>query len=410
MDKRIYADNSATTRVRPEVADAMLKILTEDFGNPSSIHSYGRKAKEYLENSRSEIAKVLRAHDKEIFFTSGGTESDNTVILGLAKYFEENNIPGKEKHIVTSKIEHPAVKEPLEYLEKKGWNVSWISVNKEGFIDLEELKSKVTPKTFLISIIHANNEIGTIQDLEEISRICKKNNVFFHTDAVQSFGKVPLNVKKINADFVSISSHKIYGPKGVGALYVKNPSVISPLLIGGGQQNNLRPGTENLPSIVGFATAARIINNEMLENAKRLRLLQITLVERLSKVNNVILTGVTIDKVKENLAEEKFLYRIPGHVSICVKGVEGETLVLQLDLKGIAASSGSACKSKGKTNKESEFIPSHVLVALEVPGEYIKGSLRMTLGRGNTSEDVDYIVETVGEIVNKLTVDVVIAK
>jgi cysteine desulfurase len=252
----------------------------------------------------------------------------------------------------------------------------------------------------LVSIIHANNEIGTIQDLKKITSICKKNDVLFHTDAVQSFGKIPIDVKDMNIDCLSVSSHKIYGPKGVGALYIKDKNKIAPLITGGGQENNLRSGTENLPGIVGFSTAAYLLNQELLENSKRLRKLQITLMDRLLKCNNIIFTGAGLVKIKENIPVEKFLHRIPGHVSFCVQNTEGENLVLQADLKGIAISSGSACSTKDIEKPILE--PSHILKAIKVPQDYIKGSLRITLGRENTEEDVICIAETIQTIINSL--------
>lgn len=394
--KTIYVDHSSTTRVRPEVVQAMSVVLQEDFGNPSSIHRFGRKAKEHLNCSRSAIASIINASEEQIFFTSGGTESDNTVILGLAKYFDESRIKNKDKHIISTKIEHPAVKEPLEYLETKGWNVSWLGVDKEGFINLEELKSSILPRTFLVSVIHANNEIGTIQDLKKISAICKENNVLFHSDAVQSYGKIPINMQELEIDFMSFSAHKIYGPKGVGALYIKGTGNFAPILIGGGQQKGVRPGTENLASIVGFAAASKLLKNEMLDNAKRLRNLQINLMEGLLNTEDIILTGVSIDKVRENIPGEKYLHRIPGHVSACVKDVEGENLILQLDLAGIAASSGSACSS-------GTLEPSHVLVALGVREDYVRGSLRLTLGRENTEEDINYITNSLKATIGNLS-------
>ncbi len=398
--KTIYADNSATTKVRNEVAEVMLKVLKEDFGNPSSIHAYGRKAKTYLEEARTNIASLINAGDEQIFFTSGGTESINTVILGISKTTERG-------HIITTKIEHPATKEALEYLETKGWEITWLSVDNEGFIDLEELKRSISKKTSLVSIIHANNEIGTIQDIKTISEICTQSNVLFHIDAVQSFGKIPIDVKELNIDFMSMSSHKIYGPKGTGALYIKSPEKLPPLLIGGGQENKVRPGTENLAGIVGFSMAAKLIKDEILPNAKKLRKLQLELMEILSKLENMILTGPGLDKVKENISNEKFLYRLPGHISICCKDTEGESLVLQADLKGIAISSGSACSTKDSTTK---IKPSHVLQACKIPEDYIKGSLRITLGKDNTSDEVLYIFETIKNILDGVKKKIVALK
>ncbi len=394
--KTIYADHSATTKARPEVINAMVDILQIDFGNPSSIHSFGRIAKQHLEAAREDISSAIKAEKEQIFFTSGGTESNNTVIFGLVKAFEEGKFKNKRKHIITSKIEHPSIKEPLEYLQNKGWEISWINVDKEGFLNLEELKKSIDKETLLVSIIHANNEIGTVQDLKKISSICNEKNVLFHTDAVQSFCKIPIDVSKIPIDFMTLSSHKIYGPKGAGALYIKTSENLSPLLIGGGQEKQLRPGTENLAGIVGFGLAAKLLNSEMKDLSKKLRLMQLELMENLKKIDSVILTGVNIEKVKENIPEEKYLYRLPGHISICVKDIEGENLILQMDLNGIATSSGSACSS-------GTMEPSHVLVALDTPNNYIRGSLRLTLGRENTVDDIIHITKSLEEIIKKLS-------
>ncbi len=402
--KIIYADNSATTKVRNEVAEVMLKVLKEDFGNPSSIHSYGRKAKSHLEEARNNIASLINADNEQIFFTSGGTESINTVIFGISKMTDIG-------HIITTKTEHPAAKESLEYLEQKGWNITWLSVDKEGFIDLEELKRNISRRGLLqqtlVSIIHVNNEIGTIQDLKTISEICSKNNVLFHIDAVQSFGKIPINVKETNIDFMSISSHKIYGPKGTGALYIKSFDKLSPILIGGGQENKIRPGTENLPGIAGFGIAAKLIKDEILSNAKRLRKLQFELMEKFSKTENIMLTGPGLDKIKENIPDEKFLYRLPGHISICCKDIEGESLVLQADLKGLAISSGSACSTKNST---VQIKPSHVFHACGVPSAYIKGSLRISLGKDNFEDEIPHIFEMIKGIVENVNKKPVVLK
>ena len=401
--KTIYADNSATTKVRDEVAETMLKILKEGFGNPSSLHSFGRTAKLYLEEARGNISSLVNAKEEQIFFTSGGTESINTVIFGVSKMVETG-------HIITTKIEHSAVKESLEYLEQKGWSITWLNVDKEGFVDLDELKSKITPKTTLVSIIHANNEIGTIQDLKKISEICTKNNVLFHTDAVQSFGKIPIDVKNLNIDFMSMSGHKIYGPKGTGAIYIKSKDRLSPIFIGGGQENKIRPGTENMPGIIGFGIAAKLLKDEMLPNAQKLRKLQIWLMERFLEVPELLLTGPGFKKVKENIPHEKFFHRIPGHVSICCKDIEGEGLVLQADLKGIALSSGSACSSRDVINRVPQIKPSHVLIGCGIPEDYAKGSLRITLGKDNSEDEIPYIFETIKNIISNINKKAVVLK
>lgn len=384
FNKRVYADNSATTKVRAEVVSAMVDVLQENFGNPSSLHYFGRNAKKLLNESRRNIASLINANDDEIVFTSGGTESNNLFLFGLTKKY-----PNK-KHLITSKIEHSSLKEPFEYLEKNGWEVTWLDVDGKGFVDLKQLKSKIKESTLLVSIIHANNEIGTIQDLKTISNICKEKNVFFHSDCIQSFGKINIDVKDLGVDFISLSGHKIYGPKGVGALYVKSDVEMSPGLIGGGQENNLRPGTENLPGIVGFGVAAKLLADEMGENLLKLRLLQTSLIEKMIKNEEMILTGPGLDKLN---------YRLPGHISLCVKDVEGESLVLQMDLKGISVSSGSACSSQ---KKDKAVEPSHVTKAIGVSKDFEKGSLRITFSVENTLEDVEYIVSSLLEILQRI--------
>lgn len=384
FSRKIYADNSATTKVRPEVVSVMVDTLQENFGNPSSLHSYGKNAKKILNESRKNIASLINADEDEIVFTSGGTESNNLVIFGLTKMFPD------KKHLVTTKIEHSSVKEPFESLEKNGWEITWLDVDKKGFIDIEQLKSSLKKDTLLVSIIHSNNEIGTIQDIETISSICKEKKVLLHSDCIQSFGKISIDVKELNVDFISLSGHKIYGPKGIGALYIKSSEHISPLLIGGGQENSLRPGTENLPGIAGFGMAAKLLKDEMDINSKKLKLLQSNLMEKIIKIDGVILTGPDIDELNQ---------RLPGHVSICTKDIEGESLVLQMDLKGIAVSSGSACSSQ---KKDKAVEPSHVIKALRLSKDYEKGSLRISFGIENTAEDVECIESSLKEILEKV--------
>lgn len=382
--KRIYADNSATTKVRPEVVSIMVDVLQENFGNPSSLHSYGKNAKKILNDSRKNIASLINANEDEVIFTSGGTESNNLVILGLVKMFPD------KKHLITTKIEHSSVKEPFEYLEKNGWDVTWLDVDKKGFIDLEQFKSKIKENTLLVSIIHANNEIGTIQDIKSISSICKEKKVLFHSDCIQSFGKILIDVKELNVDFISLSGHKIYGPKGIGALYIKSSENINSLLIGGGQENGLRPGTENLPGIAGFGVAAKLLKDEMNFNSEKLKQLQLSLMEKFVKIEGLVLTGPGVDDLEQ---------RLPGHVSVCVKDIEGESLVLQMDLKGIAVSSGSACSSQ---KKDKAVEPSYVIKALGLPKDYEKGSLRITFGMENTLEDSECIESSLKEILEKI--------
>lgn len=384
FSKRIYVDNSATTKVRPEVVSVMVDALQENFGNPSSIHFYGKNGKKILNKSRENIASLINANEDEVIFTSGGTESNNLAIFGLVKKFSN------KKHLITTKIEHSSVKESFEYLEKNGWEVTWLDVDEKGFVDLEQLKSSIKKNTLLVSIIHSNNEIGTIQDIENISNICQQNKVFFHADCIQSLGKIPINVKELNIDFVSLSAHKIYGPKGVGALYIKSSESINPILVGGGQENVLRPGTENLPGIAGFGMAAKLLKDEMINNSRKLQLLQSSLMEKMMKIDELVLTGPGMNELSR---------RLPGHVSVCVKGIEGESLVLQMDLKGIAVSSGSACSSQ---KKDKAVEPSHVIKALGLTKDYEKGSLRITFGIENTMDDVEYIEVALKEVLEKV--------
>lgn len=397
----IYCDNSATTKPRAEVVGVMNKMLEEDYGNPSSLHSCGRKAKHYIEDAREQIANVINAAKEQIIFTSGGTEANNLVIFGVAKLFEELK-DKKEKHLITTKIEHPSIKEPFEYLEKSGWNITWLDVDKEGFVDINSLEKSITSKTVLVSVIHANNEIGTIQDVKKVASICKKNNVLFHIDAVQSFGKIPLDVVDLDIDFVSLSSHKIYGPKGSGALFVKNPDYLKAILLGGGQEENLRAGTENVLCIAGFGLAAKLISEEILANATNLRKYQVDLIEKLSSLNSFIFTGPSIQKIKQNLPDEKYLFRLPGHVSIASDLFEGESLVLQADLRGLCLGSGSACSSNKKTSLGSKIVPSHVLLACGFNEKYSNGSLRITFGRENSARDISSVVEVVKSIATLL--------
>lgn len=400
MKKVIYLDNAATTRCYKEVVKAMSSVHLESYGNPSSSHEMGEKAFELLMEGKRAISKEINCKPYEIIFTSGGTESNNFALRGLALANLE------KKKIIISSIEHSSVYEECVYLKVKGYEIVELPVDREGLIDLEKLENEIDENTLLVSIIHANNEIGTIQDLKKISTLCKKNNVLFHADAVQSFGKTPIDVLDIELDFMSISSHKIYGSKGIGAIYIKDINQLSPIFYGGKQENKIKPGTENLPGIAGFGIAAKLISLEMYENAIKLRSMQIELMEKLLLLDDVTIIGAGIEKVKENLPEEKYLYRLPGHVSICCKYVEGENLVLQADLKGLAISSGSACSSLSTDIENAKIKPSHVLVALGVKDDYIKGSLRVSLGQENTSDDVSYIAESIKNILDKLRVRV----
>ncbi|WP_236908638.1 cysteine desulfurase NifS [Clostridium sp. Cult3] len=378
MDKFIYMDNSATTPVKKEVLEAMLPYFTEKYGNPSSVYSLGSQSKVAVEEAREKIAKAIGASPREVFFTAGGSEADNWAIKGVA-YANRK----KGNHIITSKIEHHGVLHTCEYLEKQGFKVTYLDVDEYGVIDLEQLKKSITDKTILISIMFANNEIGTIQPIEEIGKIAKERGVYFHTDAVQAVGHVKIDVDGSNIDMLSMAAHKFYGPKGIGALYIRQGVKIDSLITGGGQERNRRAGTENVPGIVGMGKAIELAYENMDENNEKL----ISLRERLIK-------GIfdNIDYVQLNGHPTE---RLPGNVNICFHFIEGESLLLSLDMEGIAGSSGSACTS-------GTLDPSHVLLAIGLPHEIAHGSLRLSLGDFNTEEEVDYVVKKLVEIVTRL--------
>lgn len=378
MEKYIYMDNSATTPLKKEVLDEMLPFFTEKFGNPSSIYSLGSASKVAVEKAREQVAKVLGADKKEIFFTAGGSEADNWAIKGIALKNKD-----KGNHIITTKIEHHAVLHTCEYLQKNGFDITYLNVDNEGLIDLEELKAAITDKTILISIMFANNEIGTIQPIKEIGEIAKERKIYFHTDAVQAVGNIRINVKEMNIDLLSLSGHKFYGPKGVGVLYIKKGIKIDNLITGGGQERNRRAGTENVPGIVGIGKAIELAYENLEEKNEKL----IYLRERL------------ITKIEENIEYVRLnghrTRRLPGNVNFCFEFIEGESLLLSLDMEGIAGSSGSACTS-------GSLDPSHVLLSIGLPHEIAHGSLRLSLGIYNTEEEVDYVVEKLIEIVDRL--------
>lgn len=371
--KRIYFDNAATTKVDKGVIKAMLPYFNKKFGNASSLHSFGNEARKAVEDSRKTIAEKLNALPEEIIFTSGGTESDNLAIKGFA-YANKD----KGNHIITSKVEHHAVLNVCKFLESQGFEVTYLNVNSEGIIDLEEFKKAITEKTILVTIMHANNEIGTIQPIEEIGKICRQKGIAFHTDAVQSFTKISIDVKKMNIDLMSISGHKIYGPKGVGALYIRKGLKIEAQNIGGGHEFNLRSGTENVAGIVGFAKAASL--NPEVEKVKELRDYLIDLVLK------------KIPKSRLNGSKEK---RLCNNANFSIAGIEGESILMRLDEKGIAVSTGSACSSKS-------LEPSHVLLAIGLKHVEAHGSLRVTLSRENTKEEIDYFVKCLEKVVKEL--------
>jgi cysteine desulfurase len=371
-------DNSATTPVKKEVLNEMLPYFAEKYGNPSSIYSLGSQSKVAVETSREKIAKTIGANSREIFFTAGGSESDNWALKGVA--FANRK---KGNHIITSKIEHHGILHTCEYLEKQGFRVTYLDVDEYGIVDLEQLRESITDDTILISIMFANNEIGTIQPIREIGEIAKEKGVYFHTDAVQAVGHIKIDVNELNIDMLSMSAHKFYGPKGIGALYIRQGVKIDPLIGGGGQERNRRAGTENVPGIVGMGKAMELAYENVDEHNERLISLREKLIDKIFK---------NIDHVRLNGHPTN---RLPGNVNVCFKFIEGESLLLSLDMEGIAGSSGSACTS-------GTLDPSHVLLAIGLPHEIAHGSLRLTLGDFNTEEEVDYVVEKLIEIVSRL--------
>ena len=374
----IYLDNNATTKTDEEVVKALLPYLFENYGNPSSIYKIGRDNRKSVEEAREKVAEVLNCEPNEIYFTSCGSESDNTAIRGIAYSYKN-----KGNHIITSKIEHPAVLETCKQLEKEGFEVSYIGVNENGIIDLEELKKSIKPTTTLITIMFANNEIGTIQPIKEIGEIAKEHNIIFHTDSVQAVGSIRIDVKELNIDSLSLSAHKFYGPKGVGALYVKKGVQFNKFMHGGHQERNKRAGTENVAGIVGLGKAIELAYQDLEEHNKKIKELRDYYVEQVKE---------KIPYIRINGDMEK---RLPGNSNISFKFIEGEGLLLNLDLKGICASSGSACTS-------GSLDPSHVLLAIGLPHEIAHGSLRISIGKYNTKEEIDYLVSSLVEIVGRL--------
>lgn len=375
--KRIYMDHAATTPVDKRVLEAMKPFFSDKFGNASSLHTEGQEAREALEKSREKLAYVIGADPKEIIFTSGGTESNNFALKGTA--FANKN---KGRHIITTKIEHDCVLNSARWLEKQGFDVTYLPVDSYGMVNTNELERAIRDDTILISIMHANNEIGTIEPIEDIAKIAKEHNIYLHTDAVQTVGKIKIDVKKLGVDMLSMSSHKIYGPKGVGALFIRGGTKIGPLLHGGGHERNMRSGTENVVGIVGMTEAAKIANREMQTVMPRITKFRDKLIRELLNIPNSYLSG----------HPEK---RLPINASFYFKFIEGESLILKLDDRGIAASTGSACSSKS-------LKPSHVLLAIGLKPEEAHGSLRLTLGKENTEEDVSYTIKAVSESVEEL--------
>lgn len=373
-----YFDNAATTKVKEDVLIEMFPYFMESYGNPSSIYSLGRRNKRAIEEARGKVANLIGCNPHEICFTSGGSESDNMAIKGFSYANRE-----KGNHIITSKIEHHAVLETCENLEKQGFKVTYLNVDQDGRIDLEQLVNSITDSTILISIMFANNEIGTIQDIEEIAQIAKNRNIVFHTDAVQAVGNVPIDVRKLNIDMLSLSSHKIYGPKGIGALYIREGIPLDKFINGGHQERNLRAGTENVSGMVGLGEACKIADKELINHINYLRDLRDYYINRIKN---------EIDDIKIN---GSLTYRLPGNINVSFKDIDGATMLLKLDEYGICASAGSACNT-GSTE------PSHVLTAIGLEPCYANGALRVTLGDDNTKEDIDYLVDCIKNIKKSL--------
>ncbi len=376
--RRIYMDHSATTPVDSRVVEAMLPYMNEKFGNASSIHSFGRVAKVSLEEARESIAEFCGAHANEIYFTSGGTESDNMAIQGIARQLSD-----KGNHIITSMIEHHAVLHTCEWLEKEGFEITYLKPDEYGMIHPDAVAPAIRNDTILVTIMHANNEVGTINPIYDIGQISRERGVVFHTDAVQTFGKIPIDLSKLPVDLMSMSGHKIYGPKGVGILYVRKGIKLKPITFGGAHERNRRPGTENIPGIIGLAKAVEICEKQMIKDEVEIK-----------KLREALYSIITerIPKVKLNGHPDQ---RLAGLLNLTFEGIEGEALLLSLDLKGVAASSGSACTS-GSVN------PSHVLRAMGIKPELAQSSIRFSLGRSNTMDDVEYTATNLIEIVDRL--------
>lgn len=378
MGKMIYLDNAATTKTAPEVVEAMLPYFSEFYGNASTVYEFGGKSKEAVSKAREIIANALGAKENEIYFTAGGSESDNWAIKAAAEAYKE-----KGKHIITSKIEHHAVLHTCQWLEQNGYEVTYLDVDEFGVVKLDELKKAIRPDTILISIMFANNEIGTIEPVAEIGKIAREHGVLFHTDAVQAFGQVPIHVDELNIDMLSSSGHKLNGPKGIGFLYIRKGVKIRSFVHGGAQERKRRAGTENVPGIVGFGKAVELAMADMESRTAKERELRDYLMER-------VLKEIPFSRINGHRTN-----RLPNNVNICFQFVEGESLLIMLDMKGICGSSGSACTS-------GSLDPSHVLLAIGLPHEIAHGSLRLTLGEETTREDIDYTVDAVKEIVTQL--------
>jgi len=376
--RRIYLDYAATTPTHPEVVKAMLPYFTEEFGNPSSIHSYGQEAKGAIEEARAKVASLIGARSEEIVFTSGGTEADNFALKGVAFANED-----KGNHIITTSIEHHAVIESGKFLERRGFKITYLPVDKYGLVDPDDVRRAITGKTILISVMHANNEMGTIEPIAEIAKIAKEAGIYFHTDAVQTVGHIPVDVNELGVDLLAMSAHKLYGPKGIGALYIRKGTKLVSFMHGGEQERRRRASTENVPGIVGFGKAVEIAQQEMDEEAKRLASLRDKLIKGLlERIDHTPLNGHPI-------------MRLPNNVNVSVDFVEGESMLLNLDLEGICVSTGSACSS-------SSLEPSHVLLAMGLSHEQAHGSLRFGLGKWTTEDEIERVLDVLPRIVAKL--------
>jgi cysteine desulfurase len=377
--RKIYMDYASTTPVDPRVLKAMEPYFNKEFGNTMSVHSAGRVVKAALEKAREKVSSLMRADSKELIFTGSATESNNFALKGIA--FANRK---KGNHIIVSSIEHDCILEASHWLEKQGFKITYLPVDKYGLVDPKEVENSITKDTILVSVMHANNEIGTIESIEEIGKICREKDVYFHSDAVQSFGKIPIDVKKMNIDLLTVNAHKMYGPQGVGALFIRKGVNIDPLLHGGGHEFGLRSSTTNVPGVVGFGAAADLRKKEMSDEAKKLTKLRDKLINGVLKIENSHLNGHPTK-------------RLPNNANFWFAFIEGEALVLHLDMKGVEASTGSACSS-------SSLEPSHVLTAIGLKHEQAHGSLRLSLGKYNTESDIDYVLEVLPSIVKNLRV------
>lgn len=376
--KNVYADNAATTKLSPTAFEAMKPYFTDFYGNPSSLYKLGVETRKAVDTARETVANCLNAQPNEIIFVSGGSEADNWAIKGAAEIGAKKN----KKHIISTKFEHHAVLHTLEYLEKHGFEITLLDVHEDGLVRVEELENAIREDTALVTVMFANNEIGTIQPINEIAQICKKHKVLFHTDAVQAVGTIPIDIKEIDCDMLSMSAHKFHGPKGIGAIYIRKGLRLPNLIQGGAQERGLRAGTENIAGIVGMSVALKESCEKMSDRNTRLTKMRDRLIDNLLTINRSRING---DRVK----------RLPGNVNMCFQGIEGESLLLSLDLKGISVSSGSACTS-------GSLDPSHVLLSIGLPHEIAHGSVRITFSDDNTEEDVDYILSVLPPIIERL--------